>query len=314
MLLMHPFLRTVFDSPAGLPVRLGLTWAQARGQATLVDRWSQSLGIPPLTLDWLSEGIKPDSTLFLLGSGESVEALTATEWAEVQENFSIGINAWPLHPFVPNVLAFEPFDDASTDYLQLFENVLFESRFSSRRPKVLLFRPNKTQDGSRYLLIPESLRKNARLYGRFVPNSRNLRTVSREIAMLGELQKRGGIADALVLDSGASIIRLVSLGMRLGFTKVVLIGVDLNGGQYFWEKNPKRLAERSLSSFSPGFVRPIHETMVRDTKPFVLTEVLGILNEVMRRAGGSLFAGSRESVLSDFFPVHVWNQSANPIP
>ena len=311
---MHPFLRTVFDSPAGLPVRLGVTWAQARGQATLVDRWSQSLGIPPLTLDWLSEGIKPDSTLFLLGSGESIEALTATEWAEVQENFSIGINAWPLHPFVPNVLAFEPFDDASTDYLQLFEKVLFESRFSSRRPKVLLFRPNKTQDGNRYLLIPESLRKNARLYGRFVPNSRNLRTVSREIAVLGELQKRGGIADALVLDSGASIIRLVSLGMRLGFTKIVLLGVDLNGGQYFWEKNPKRLAQRSLSSFSPGFIRPIHETMVRDTKPFVLTEVLGILNKVMGRSGGSLFAGSRESVLSDFFPVHVWNQSDNPIP
>jgi len=306
---MHPFLRTVFDSPAGLPVRLGVTWAQARGQATLVDRWSQSLGIPPLTLDWLSEGIKPDSTLFLLGSGESIEALTETEWAEVQDNFSIGINAWPVHPFVPNVLAFEPFDDASTDYLQLFEKVLFESRFSSRRLKVLLFRPNNTQDGNRYLLIPESLLKHARVYGRFVPNSRNLRTVSREIAMLGELQKRGGIADALVLDSGASIIRLVSLGIRLGFTKIVLLGVDLNGGQYFWEKNPQRLAARSIRSFSPGFVRPIHETMVRDSKPFVLTEVLGILDDVMRRAGGSLFAGSRESVLSNHFPVHVWNQS-----
>ena len=311
---MHPFLRTVFDSPAGLPLRLGVTWAQARGQARLVERWSQSLGIPPLTLDWLSEGIKPDSTLFLLGSGESIEALTETEWAEVQENFSIGINAWPLHPFVPNVLAFEPFDEASTDYLQLFEKILFESRFSSRRPKVLLFRPNKTQDGNRYLLIPESLRKNARLYGRFVPNSRNLRTVSQEIVKLGELQKWRKIADSLVLDSGASIIRLVSLGMRLGFTKIVLLGVDLNGGQYFWEKNPERLAARSVRSFSPGFVRPIHETMVRDTKPFVLTEVLGILNEVMRRAGVSLFAGSRESVLSDLFPVHVWNQSDNPIP
>ena len=311
---MHPFLRTVFDSPAGLLVRLGVTWAQARGQATLVDRWSQSLGIPPLTLDWLSEGIKPDSTLFLLGSGESIETLSETEWAEVQNNFSIGINAWPLHPFVPNVLAFEPFDDASTDYLQLFEKVLFESRFSSRRPKVLLFRPNKTQDGNRYFLIPERLRKNARLYGRYVPNSRNLRTVSREIAMLGELQKRGGIADALVLDSGASIIRLVSLGMRLGITKIVLLGVDLNGGQYFWEKNPKRLAQRSLKSFSPGFVRPIHETMLRDTKPFVLTEVLGILDSIMCRGGGSLFAGSRTSVLADFFPVYVWNQSADSAP
>lgn len=311
---MHPFLRTVFDSPAGLPVRLGVTLTQARSQATLVDRWSQSLGIPPLTLDWLSEGIKPDSTLFLLGSGESIEALTATEWAEVQDNFSIGINAWPLHPFVPNLLAFEPFDDASTDYLQLFEKVLFENRFNSRPPKILLFRPNKGQDGERYLLMPESLRTNARLYGRFVPSSRNLRTVSREIAALVDLQKRGGLADALVLDAGASVIRLVSLGMRLGFKKIVLLGVDLNGGKYFWEKNPSRLSQRSLRSFSAGFVRPIHETMVRDKKPFVLTEVLEILHSITRRAGGSLFAGSRESLLSDFFPVHVWNEPGNSSP
>lgn len=189
---MHSILRTVFDSPGGLPLRLGVTLAQARGQAALVDRWSHILEIPPLTLDWISEGIKPDSTLFILGSGESVEALTAREWSEVQENFSIGINAWPLHPFIPNVLAFEPFDDASTDYLQLFQKVLFEKRFNSKSPKILLFRPHKVQDWKRYLLIPESLRQNARLYGRFVPNSRNLRTVSREIAILSELQKRGG--------------------------------------------------------------------------------------------------------------------------
>ena len=311
---MHTFLRNVFDSPVGLPARLGVTWAQARGQTALVHQWSQRLGIPPMELGWIAKEVNQDGTLFILGSGESIEGLSASKWSEVRQNFSIGINAWPLHPFVPDVLAFEPFDDASTDYLQLFEIVLFEERFRLQRPKILLFRPNKIQDANRYLLIPQYLRLNAQLYGRYVPNSRNRHTIEREIAVLGEMQRRGNIASSLVLDSGASIIRLVSLGMRLGFRKIVLLGVDLNGGKYFWERNPGRLKERNLSSFSPGFVRPIHETMLRGEKPFVLTEVLAVLHNIMLRSGGSLFAGSEASVLADIFPVHAWNPSIEASP
>lgn len=260
-----------------------------------------------MSLEWLGEDVIPNTTLFILGSGETIEAISEQEWAEVGTNFSVGMNAWPLHPFVPDVLAFEPFDEASTDYLQLFEKVLFEDRFRLNSPKILLFRPNLKRDGDRYLLIPQRLKSDARLYGRYSPSTRNLRTLKQEVASLRALQSRDFIADSLTLDSGASVIRLVALGMRLGFTKIVLLGVDLNGGQYFWEKNPRRLEERGLYSFSPGFVRPIHETMTRVQKPFILTEVLSVLQEIVCRAGGSLFAGSSKSLLSEILPVYEWS-------
>ena len=69
----------------------------------------------------------------------------------------------------------------------------------------------------------------------------------------------------------------------------------------------RRLEERGLHSFSPGFVRPIHETMTRVQKPFILTEVLSVLQEIVCRAGGSLFAGSSESLLSEILPVYEWS-------
>lgn len=298
--------RNFIDSPAGLPARIAMSLMQASGQAALVERWSRDLSIPTLKVDWLREVSKQRKTLFILGSGESVEDLSAAEWSIVRQNFSIGINAWPLHPFVPDVLAFEPFNEASTDYLQLFEKVLTEERFSRKKPKILLFRPKSDLDGARYLLLPDYLKVNARIYGRYVPNSRNLDTLEKEISALEGLQNRGRIAESLLLDSGATVIRLVSLGLRLGFKKIVLLGIDLNGGQYFWEKNPERLIARGLKNFSPGFTRSIHQTMSREDKPFIVTEVLNVLNAIMLRRDGSLYAGSSKSLLAGFFPIHQW--------
>lgn len=300
--------RNFIDSPAGLPTRIAMSLMHASGQAALVERWSRDLSIPTLKVDWLREASKQRKTLFILGSGESVEDLSAAEWSIVRQNFSIGINAWPLHPFVPDVLAFEPFNEASTDYLQLFEKVLAEERFSRKKPKILLFRPKSERDGTRYLLIPGHLKQDARIYGRYVPTSQNLHTLEEEIVAIEALQRRRLVADSLVLDSGASVIRMVSLGMRLGFANIVLLGVDLNGGQYFWEKNTTRVSDRGLSSFSPGFSRPLHQTMSREDKPFIVTEILSVLQRIQRKKDRSLFAGSAHSLLSSDLPVWDWSQ------
>ena len=300
--------RNFIDSPAGLPARIAISLMQASGQAALVERWSRDLGIPTLKVEWLREVSKQPKTLFILGSGESVEDLSAAEWSIVRQNFSIGINAWPLHPFVPDVLAFEPFNEASTDYLQLFEKVLTEKRFYRKKPKILLFRPKSERDGARYLLLPEYLKVNARIYGRYVPISRNLRTLEGEIVAIDALQRRRLVADSLVLDSGASVIRMVSLGMRLGFADIVLLGVDLNGGQYFWEKNTTRVSDRGLTSFSPGFSRPLHQTMSREDKPFIVTEILNTLQRILQTKNRSLFAGSANSRLASDLPVWDWSQ------
>lgn len=303
--------RIIFDSRAALPARLGVSLKNARAQKALVSKWSHSLDIPVMDLGWLSEVFNPNRNLYILGSGESIEDVKAENWDEVSANNSIGFNAWPIHSFVPTALAFEPFNEASTDYVQLFDHVLKEPRFRLRKPGILLFRPNRAEEGDTYLRIPKDLLSNARLYGRFVPSSTKIQTVRSEILWLQRLQRVGWIAESLLPDSGASVIRLVSLGTRLGFKKIVLLGVDVNGGRYFWERNPSRLRDRDLRSFSPGFTRSVHQTMTRDGKPFILTEFLMMFQEIMQESGSTLFAGSPESALADFLPVHQWGEVSN---
>jgi hypothetical protein len=130
----------------------------------------------------------------------------------------------------------------------------------------------------------------------------------RDISIIHRHHRSGEINSALVMDLGATIIRMVSLGYLLGYKNIVLAGVDLNGGEYFWQKNPQRLVDRGIESFSPGHNRVVHETMTRDVKAFILTEVLEEFQKLFTQAGGSLYIASGESALASFLPTYPWRQ------
>jgi hypothetical protein len=55
-------------------------------------------------------------TLFILGSGASVEDLGPEYFREINSQVSVGINAWPLHHFVPDLYAFEPVPEGDSDH------------------------------------------------------------------------------------------------------------------------------------------------------------------------------------------------------
>ena len=309
---MIELFRCLRDSRIGLVARLVLACYHAKGQQRLVDKWSAQLGIPALEIKQLPRKNGTNSTLFILGSGESVENLGPREFAHIAEHFSIGINAWPLHPFVADVYAFEPFDTQSVDYMQLFNTVLREGRFMEKKPEFLLFRPHNQIDAERYLRIPEELRENAHLYGRFVPITVDKKTLFGEVKALNWLRRRNLLGPSLVMDLGATVIRMVTLGLLLEYQNIVLIGVDLNGGKYFWERNPHRLRQRGLASFSPGHNRGVHETMTRGEKAFVLTEVLAQLQRLATLQGKTLSVGSASSLLAEFLPVYAWESEKSP--
>ena len=50
-------------------------------------------------------------TLFILGTGSSALDMSSNQWDVVDDNVSIGIGAWSLHPFVPDFLALQHIDN-----------------------------------------------------------------------------------------------------------------------------------------------------------------------------------------------------------
>src|SRR6056297_4338855 len=46
-------------------------------------------------------------TLVVFGSGASINDISDAEWKWISRQDTMGVNFWPLHPFVPKMLMFE---------------------------------------------------------------------------------------------------------------------------------------------------------------------------------------------------------------
>ena len=68
------------------------------------DRLS-NIGVQPITDDFKKR--KTSDTLFVLGSGPSINDLTADDWATIGTHNSVGFNWWMVHDFVPSFYLFQ---------------------------------------------------------------------------------------------------------------------------------------------------------------------------------------------------------------
>ncbi|MGC1298446.1 MAG: hypothetical protein WA869_25750, partial [Alloacidobacterium sp.] len=51
--------------------------------------------------------LRASDTLFILGSAWSINDISDERWQIIGRHDSVGINFWPVHPFVPRFFHFE---------------------------------------------------------------------------------------------------------------------------------------------------------------------------------------------------------------
>ncbi len=243
------------------------------------------------------------TTLFILGSGSSVELIDDAGFSMIRSGLSIGINAWPLHTFVPDVYAYEPSDDETSDHFHTL-SMLGRPDVLERSPAVLILRPRNELERSQLAQIPHELQGRTFLYGRLIPATRKAENLGGDLRQFfGDARKRGSLT--VLPDSGATIVRLASLGLLLGYKRIVFVGVDLNNSRYFWEENPAYLKRLGLTSFDSGQRQAVHETMSPKNRPFIVTEMIRSLSDVGQRVfGAELLVASETSALSEFLPTY----------
>ena len=245
----------------------------------------------------------PETALFILGSGSSIEMIGDKGFQKIRSGFSIGVNSWPLHTFVPDVYAYEPINDQQSDYFRML-SLLNRPDVIEKVPALLILRPRNQLEKSELMQIPQQLIGKTFLYGRLTPATRRVGNLSGDLRRFLLYARRHRTLTVLV-DSGATIVRLASLGLLLGYKKVVFVGVDLNNSRYFWEANPEYLTRSGFKSFDSGQRQSLHETMSPENRPFVVTDMIRCLSEVARsHFGAQLYVESGHSALSEFLPTY----------
>ncbi len=247
--------------------------------------------------------------LFILGSGPSVLELSDTNKLRMREGTTIGLNSWALHDFIPDAYSFEEVEN--DDYVSVaagLSSVLARQEVIAANPLLLHLRSRLGTPSRRLVSVSPELHLNTRYYGRVNVETRKLRNLEADLVALLHAQRNGAIAPHVLIDSGFSVARMMSLGILRGFSSIILIGVDLNSSRYFFEEDPAYLARHNLEDFNPWISRSTnHDTEETLNRNFAASEFIPALARASLAEGGPrVYVGSHSSKLSSAIDVVPW--------
>lgn len=175
---------------------------------------------------------KKHEKIFIFGGGSSIKELTRKNFQEISKHCSIGINMWVFHKFVTNYYMIELTNDKNLNdkyrskILSLLKNKLKQPIFLIyKSPSVSVNTQNWSKGmNSKRVLLYEYIRPDV-----FKKNLKN--EFEKTINLLLEKIKNSNV---LTLGIGASVERAISLTLLLGYSKIILLGIDIKNTKYFW--------------------------------------------------------------------------------
>lgn len=306
---MHSSWKRLKNSPSFCAYR-DLLW---KG---LVRRESQSLRVlaPAAGISALSrehsigfETGPKSHTFFVLGNGGSVNELSQSNFDAIQAGVSVGINAWPLHPFSPTLFAFEYWGYSFAPDPELTYLVrAAELKLAQGPTRGLLFlRPGLPASLSAVVRLSPSSSQRAAMYGRANVFSQSQVALRQDLAQILKLIRRGRLSPSVLPDNGSSVVRMIFLGLILGFREIVLVGVDLNGSPYFWE-DPAFVPDSSLK---PHLVNRSSEdamsTERTEDRAFSVSDFIAALAPLAQHfLGATVSCSNTSSRLASALPIY----------
>ncbi len=223
-------------------------------EARLARELARVAGLPLLeTLD-LSR-LKTSDTVFVLGSGWSINDITEERWRVIARHDSFGFNFWTVHPFVPRIYVCEslvPGDNESWQFMYTVFKKMIEQRAEDYANAVKIVTEPKPP-GVRQLAteLPEKFRKNLYI-GYTAPV---VARTSRELAAGLEFLRERGEFEASdrvrwLFKYGGSVVGMMSLAVRMRYKRIVLCGIDLGKQDYFYHHR-ERYPESADWEFAP---------------------------------------------------------------
>jgi hypothetical protein len=250
---------------------------------------------------WLASPYKMKSlrrsdTLFILGSGYSINNIK--NWDKIKKNDSFGFNFWLLHEFIPNFYFFEPPRDQENLHIM---KKLIDLKIDKYRFVNFYVKSRMNSD-----LIESVLKKNFICYS-------IIKTIKLKAKTIDEFESKCILLKELNMDFKlffyshrvASIELLVMIGWLMGYSKIVLCGVDLNNNDYFYD-HPSYNDFRKILLIPKKESAQTHRTNdpVRQRTKLPVSIILKTYQEVLLGDLCKIYVENEKSALSVSFPVY----------
>lgn len=240
---------------------------------------------------------KSNDVIFVLGSGSSVNELGDRVWEEIRSADSIGINFWLIHDHVPDYYLFEvPRDE---DRKIVFRKLLESKKEEYLGQKCTFLVKDISHGNFGEEVIPQNLRENVYTFFQYNVLGSSLDLVRKSInryRFFGVIK-----SDSVLLSRRATVFSAVYFAWKMGYKKIVLVGVDLNNTRYFYEDDEYKGALVPSS----GQTGEVHKTVDPQYGSVKIDELICAFNEdVLKPEGVKLYTASKKSLLYPRIPFY----------
>jgi len=246
--------------------------------------------------------IKNSNTLFILGTGASVTNYSNAQWEKIKNHDSLGFNDWILHDFVPTIYGAETFHK---------ENIreLLAIKKSDYKNTPIIFKSVWRRKKSSVYELPEYVQDNLiTFFDITIPGNSK-----KEMEDNLEFVKKFGVTSSnrspkYILKKTGSLVYYIMLAVRMGYDQIVLCGVDLNNGAYFFQKNKEYYESKGYpvpDKSSAISDNGVHKTFDSNEKPVPIDDAIEVINKVVLQPQGvDIYIGSKESALFPKYPYY----------
>lgn len=277
--------------PHPLLMRIYAQWHRWR-EERLGEQARRRAGVPSLSEIDLG-AIKSSDTLFVLGSGPSINRIPAERWKAIAGHDTVGFNFWLLHPFVPKMYFFESLPRDNPAYRPLLDALTERAEDYAETVKVIM---DMEPPRESLFELPAGIRR--KLYA--AKTISMLARDERELAAgLRYLSRRGTFRpvprfDALLKYNG-TLTSMINLGLKMGYRRIVLCGIDMKRQDYFFQ-DPILYPRTHTLEFAPRDEK--HHTYTSNPWMVPMSTVVKEMDRaVLKPAGVELYLENRESAL-----------------
>lgn len=246
-----------------------------------------------------------ESTIFILGTGSSVDDFRQDKFLEINSASSVGVNFWALHPFKPTIYALEKTNRRG--FASPLE-VLAEDERKSTTPIMFFGRTNWEAFWSLRRLRNKN--PNILFYPAIKIWPQNPNALAKTLDAAFRALKSANDESRSSLDAKASIVRIISIAAMNGWKKIVLVGIDLEG-RYFSpaygpSDDPLVVGNRKIALNSrAGDTHRTDDPSVRGA--LRMSTFLPILaKSIYKNFGATLFSASGNLALKTGLPEYEW--------
>lgn len=284
--------------PYPIFLRLFYAWDRIEWRAR-AEAARKRTGLPSLDQIDLMQ-TKTSDTLFVLGSGPSINRISPQRWQQIASHDTVGFNWWLYHAFVPKFYFLEAIEKQASP--GAFDSYLaLAGRRAADYAGTIKIAMEFHREGIQTLdYLPPAFRKNLFAAHKVEAPARNEVELARA---LGYLRGRGAFQIAgrfpELLKYAASLTTMLVFALKLGYKRIVLCGIDLKTPDYFFQD--RRFYNESWEP--PALDTASHDTDIPLTWRLPVTRAVAVIQqELLTPAGIELFVENRNSALWPMLP------------